>query len=265
MTTVATALPSTSTERPAPGLGRVPFHRLVQVETRKLVDTRAGRWLLIVVVAATVGAIALLLRTAPPEALTFSNLAFASSAPQSLMLPILAILTATSEWSQRTGLVTFVLEPRRGRIARAKLAAAALVGLVAILIALVVAAVSNVVSQIFFDGAGTWSLSPTQLAGAVLAQLIGVGLGVALGLALQNGPVAIVAFLVLPLGWSLTGALVSGLHLVAPWLDLTMATGPLLAGTMRSLDWAHLGTSSLVWMLLPFAIGVWRLNRREVK
>lgn len=265
MTAIATTARTARRAHPAPRLNSVPFLRLVHVEARKLVDTRAGRWLLVVVGVVTAGVIAVMLRTAPPDGLTFRSLVIASSAPQSVMLPILGIVTATSEWSQRTGMVTFTLEPRRARVAAAKLVAAGLVGVVAQLLALVVAALTDGVGQLLFDGAGTWSLSPGELAGTLTAQLIGVAMGVAFGLALQSGPVAIVAFLVLPLAWSFTSMLVSGLHQVAPWLDLMAATVPLTEATMRPLDWAHLGTASLVWLLVPYAVGVLRLHRREVK
>jgi len=36
--------------------------------------------------------------------------------PQSWLLPVLGIMAVTSEWTQRTGLVTHTLEPRRSRI-----------------------------------------------------------------------------------------------------------------------------------------------------
>jgi hypothetical protein len=41
----------------------------------------------------------------------------------SRLLPIALMLTMTSEWSQRTALTTFTLEPRRGRVLAAKLTA----------------------------------------------------------------------------------------------------------------------------------------------
>lgn len=246
-------------------LRSVPFVRLVRVETRKLVDTRAGRALLIVIGVITAGVIALLLRTMPPDGLTFAHLTLASAVPQGFLLPILGVLAATGEWTQRTGLVTFTLEPRRGRVAAAKLVAAGLVGLSAVGAALVLGALTNVVGMIWFDGDGSWSLPAAQLGGAVVLQLIGVAQGVAFGLALQSSIVAIVAFLVLPTVWSVVGSLVSRLEPLLPWLDLGEATSPLLDGAMKATDWAHVGTAALVWLALPYAIGVLRLTRREVK
>jgi ABC-2 type transport system permease protein len=197
--------------------------------------------------------------------LTFFTLATTSAGPYGVLLPILGILAATGEWSQRTALVTFALEPRRARVAVAKLVAAGLAGLLAVVAALALAAVANVVGLLFFEGQGAWAFPLAHLAGAVLALLLVISVGVALGLALRSGPLAIVAFLALPTAWTFTSGLVTGLQPLAPWLDLPMATMPLLEATMRAADWAHLGTAGLVWFGLPFLIGVLRLTRGEVK
>ena len=39
-----------------------------------------------------------------------------------ILLPVVSILTLTSEWSQRTALTTFTQEPRRMRVINAKIA-----------------------------------------------------------------------------------------------------------------------------------------------
>ena len=243
----------------------IPFLRLVRVESRKLVDTRAGRGLLIAIGIITAGIDALLLATSAPGDLTFSALATTSAAPYGVLLPILGILAATGEWSQRTALITFALEPRRARVAVAKLVAAGLAGLLAAVVALAWPPwpMSSVCCS--SRGEGAWAFPLAQLAGAVLALLLVISVGVAFGLALRSGPLAIVAFLALPTAWTFTSGLVSGLQPLAPWLDLPMATLPLLEATMRAADWAHLGTAGLVWFGLPFLIGVLRLTRHEVK
>ena len=46
-----------------------------------------------------------------------------SGAVLGYFLPVLLILMVTSEWSQRTGLTTFTLEPHRGRVVGAKFVA----------------------------------------------------------------------------------------------------------------------------------------------
>lgn len=243
----------------------VPFLRLVRVESRKLVDTRGGRTMLAVIGFVTVGVIALLMFTSDPAGLTFQNLAFAAAVPQALLLPVMGVLSATSEWSQRSALVTFTLEPRRLRVATAKLVAAVLAGLLAVPAALVVAALANLAGLLWLDGNGSWAIQGAVLGGATLMQVIGVVQGVAFGLAIVHSAAAIASLFVLPVTWAMLGMLVDGLQRVAPWLDLTSSTTPLLDGAMRGSDWAHLATACGVWLLLPLLIGLLRLTRREIK
>lgn len=33
---------------------------------------------------------------------------------------------------------------------------------------------------------------------------------------------------------------------------------------MSTTQWAHAGTALALWMLLPLAVGAWRITRREV-
>ena len=62
-----------------------------------------------------------------------------------VILPIVAILSVTSEWSQRTGLTTFTFEPGRGRVIAAKALCSVGVGVVSIALAAAIGAVGNVV------------------------------------------------------------------------------------------------------------------------
>lgn len=252
----------TPARRPAPA--GVPFGRLLLVETRKLVDTRAGRGLLLVIALVTAATVALVLLTGDPGDLTWSSLALATALPQAFLLPVLGILAATAEWTHRTGLVTFALEPRRLRVGVAKLVAATLVGLVAVVVALAVGALANVAGMLWLDGDGSWSLDAAQLGGATLLQVIGVAQGVGFGAAIGTSAPAIVAFLVLPTLWSVLAVMVSWLAAPARWLDLAVTTGPLLEGSMASGDWVRLATSVGLWVLLPLAVGTHRLLHREV-
>src|ERR1700752_997111 len=105
--------------RPAPA--PIPMSRIVSVELRKSFDTRSGFWLL-----ASVGILAVLatgatILFAPDSAITYDSFGAAIGVPLAIILPMIAILSVTSEWSQRTGLTSFTLVPHRGRIIRAKL------------------------------------------------------------------------------------------------------------------------------------------------
>ncbi|MEO6789593.1 MAG: ABC transporter permease, partial [Ornithinibacter sp.] len=113
---------------PAADLTRgVPFARLVRVELRKMLDTRAGRWLIIGIGLVIAGALTIMFFTEGGDH-SFSDYLQATTMPQAILLPVVGILAVTSEWSQRTALVTFGLEPRRVRVAWAKLVAALTVG-----------------------------------------------------------------------------------------------------------------------------------------
>ena len=76
-----------------------------------------------------------------------------------LILPVVGILAVTSEWSQRTGLVTFGLEPRRMRIAWAKLISALLVGVAAFALALALAGIAHQAAITFRGIHADWSIS----------------------------------------------------------------------------------------------------------
>lgn len=251
---------------PDPGIGSVPFHRLLRVELRKLVDTRAGFWLLTAIIAITIAVLGVFLFVADPDQLTYLNFVGATATPQSILLPVLGILAVTAEWSQRTGLVTFTLEPSRIRIAVAKLVAVTLVGLVAVGVALGVAALGNVAGMAFMDGAGSWNVGAANVRDFFILQLIGIVQGFAFGMLLMNTAAAIVLYYVIPIAWNILFSMVDSLEKVAPWLDLNSAMAPAFEQqSFRSGDWAHIAVAGTIWVLLPLGLGLVRLLRREVK
>lgn len=242
----------------------VPLGRLFRVELRKLVDTRAGRWL-----AATTAALSVLVVTAfliwgEARETTYEGVLQLAVLPLTILLPVLGILTATAEWSQRTGMVTFALSPQRGRVVAAKVGAAAVLGLGVVVVAFAGVALAYLVGSAARGLTPVWSLPADVVGGIALAMAVFLVQGVAFGLVFLNTPVAIVLSLVLPTAFTIVGALVSGFERVAVWLDLSRVTEPLLTGAMTSSDWAHLGTASLVWVGLPLAAGTWRVMTREV-
>lgn len=251
---------------PDPGVTAVPFVRLLRVELRKLVDTRAGFWLLTAIGLITVAVIGVFLFVADPDQLTFINFVGASATPQSILLPVLGILAVTAEWSQRTGLVTFTLEPSRGRVAVAKLVAVILVGLLAMVVALGVAALSNGAGMAFLDGSGSWTFEAANVRDFFAVQLIGILQGFAFGMLLMNTAAAIVLYYVIPIAWSVLFSMVGALENAAPWLDLNTAIAPAFEQrTFQAGDWAHIAVAGTIWVLLPLTLGLIRLLRREVK
>jgi ABC-2 type transport system permease protein len=112
----------------------IPFGRLLAVELRKAVDTRAGRWLLIataVVIAVTVAIVFAVVLTQDLSS-SFRDFMLAVNVPMGVFLPILGVMTVTSEWSQRTGLVTFTQVPSRLTVIAAKFGAVSLMALAAV-------------------------------------------------------------------------------------------------------------------------------------
>ena len=246
-----------------PGERRPSLARLTAVELRKLVDTRAGRWLLI-----TIGLVAALIVTlqlvyAPATEQTFVNFFMPSLLPVGVLLPVLGILSITSEWSQRTALTTFALVPRRERVIVAKLAAVVLAALASVLASLALAAVGTLIADAT-GGAGTWRIEGSLILHAAVFQVANVLLGAGFGLLLLHTPLAIVAYLVLPIAWSMVSQLVRPLDGAAGWLDTTRTMDPLFTAEMTAAQWGRLGVSLLVWLVVPLLAGLLRTLRREV-
>jgi ABC-2 type transport system permease protein len=236
----------------------VSFPRLVQVELRKLADTRAGIWLLSIIGLAAAVTTVIMLFAVPEEEQSFSAFFSFAQLPAGILLPVLGILSMTSEWSQKTALATFTLVPRRGRVIAAKLVAAAAIAVVAALSGLIFAAAGNVVAG------GPWTIEWALIGQAVLLQVTYVLMGSAFGALLMNSPLAIVAFFALPMIWTMLGAMISSLRDVAAWLDLNTTTGPLSEIGMTGGEWQRFGVSAAVWVLVPLIAGTIRVIRREV-
>lgn len=248
-----------------PPPGPVPLSRLVHVELRKLTDTRSGRWLLIAIALLTAAVIVIFLFAAQPGDLTYENLVNATTAPQAVLLPILGILTVTSEWGQRTGLVTFTLEPHRGRVVVAKLIAVVALGLVAVAVAFALAAVGNVLGQALQDGSGSWAFGVSGVRDIVVQQLIGVVQGLAYGMLIMNSAGAIVAYFALPTAWGILVNTIDWFRRIGEWIDLNTTSVPLSTHEMDSSAWARLAVSVLLWIGLPLVLGWIRLMHRELK
>jgi|SRR5262245_10409111 len=246
----------------------VPLGRIFRVELRKMVDTRAGLWLFVAIGVLTAAAVVLFLIFAPPKELHFANFAGIALTPQGFLLPVLGILLITSEWAQRTGLVTFTQEPNRGRVVVAKTLSAVLVGVAAATLLLAVAGVGNVLGAALQDGVGGWDVSGGRAFLYVLIlQVSGIIQGLAFGMLLMNSAAAIVSYFVIPISFSIVFGTVPALEGVAPWIDLGTAQQPLLEfdKAVSGMEWAQLAATSAIWVGLLFTLGVVRLLRSEVR
>ncbi|WP_395106354.1 ABC transporter permease [Actinomadura sp. SCN-SB] len=254
------ATPPVVDDPPAPSLVR-----LTLIEFRKTVDTRSGRWLLIVIALCTPALMPLILFTMPAEEQTLRELFIASQAGPMILLPVLGILSVTSEWSQRTALTTFALVPHRRRVLAAKLPACALPAAVFVGIGLAGSVAARAIGGATGRSEGSWSLPPELVGQTLLTSVVLVVMGVAFGLVLGSPASAIVLYFVLPTLWTTLGEMVRRLTGPARWLDTNKTLESLASPDVTGVEWARVGTSVAVWVLLPLLIGTIRLVRREVK
>jgi ABC-2 type transport system permease protein len=244
------------------GTRPVPLSRLIRVELRKMYDTRAGLWLLSAIGVVTVLVVGAFFVWGQSGDRTFLSLLGFAAIPQGVLLPVLGILLVTQEWGQRTAMVTFTLAPDRGQVLLAKCLAAVVLVLGALGVAAVVAAPLALLGGVSdpFEG-----VTPNVAAAILAGFLIGILWGLAFGMAFLNSAVAIVLYFLAP---TITG-IVTGVWASASdwliWVDLGTSQGALFSETGPSgEEWAQLGTGSLVWIVLPGAIGVWRILRAEI-
>ncbi len=242
-------------------IARPGIPRLAAVELRKSADTRAGFWLLVVIVLLAAALVTLSLVFGEEADHNLSTLLSDSVQVISIVLPVLGILLVTSEWSQRTGLSTFALVPQRERIVVAKTIGATILTLCAVAACLVIAALGTAIAG------GSWDLGLGELGRYTLFELITVLGGVAFGLAFMNSALAIVMYFVIPIAWSILGETIHALDKPADWLDLGRPMSILAdsTATMTGTNWGQLATATAVWVGLVLAIGLVRLRRTELK
>ncbi len=250
---------------PAP----IPFSRLMTVELVKMFNTRAGFWLIMSMAGTAFIATASVILFAPDSAMTYDNFGAAIGVPMTLLLPVMAILSVTSEYSQRSGLTTFTLVPHRGRVIRAKMIVAMALGAVSIGVALAIGALGNVVGSTIAGVDTVWDIGGDQIALLVLANVLNLLIGFMLGVLIRNSPGAIVGFVVysfvLPGLSVLLGNFQQWWEDLRPWLDFNWAQGELYDGSLSSTEWAQLGTSGLIWLVVPLTVGLVMVMRSEVK
>lgn len=263
MTTATTTqhLPSQQAAGPA-----IPMTRLVEVELRKMVDTRAGRWLLIGIVGLIALVLGVILFTSDdPDVKSFENLARVAQLPISVLLPVIGVLAATSEWSQRTILGTYSLVPRRGRNLQAKVLAALTLATGAVVVSVLFAAIASVIASATSTVNQDWSIGWSNAGEILVYQWLSMMLGVALGTVFLSSGLAIVLYFALPTIWGGVISAFSSLRDLQPWLDTGTSWMRLLGDPpMSGVWWERVATTSLLWIALPLAIGTWRVLRKEV-
>lgn len=243
------------------------FARVLETELRRCVDTRASRWLLAVMVILCACALAINTLTRVED---FADYVRGATLPMPALLPIVAILAATGDWTQRSAMTTFVLVPRRAIVLAARLVAAIL------LIVAVAAAVSLIALLIFVfspqarvDSVGSWATLGAL--GSITGLSVAAALtGVAAGFLILNTPVAITVTILLPFLFDILVAI--PLPEVAPWVSILA-----FSAWMTSPEWSWwttqgtgvgIGpalTSFLLFIVIPITLGWIRQSIREAK
>jgi ABC-2 type transport system permease protein len=230
------------------------------VEWRKSIDTRSARWLLAAVAVVTIAVVAV--PTAMPDTMDQDWQTYLSFAGLGLilLLPAVSILMLTTEWTQRTVLVTFTQEPRRARVLAAKILGGLVLGLAGTAYAGLVSAAGLALSSAL-GRTVSWELDVPHATGLLLFVLLNSLMGMAFGALLHNTAAAIVLFYSLPTVWTFIA--IGALDRLREWLDTVQTFGWVLAG-----DWdghaPQILTCAAVWVLAPLVAGLVRTLRREV-
>jgi len=239
-----------------------PLARLVQVELRKAVDTRAGRWLLVLIALVAVAAAILTGVTGSAGDRNLVHVLGDTSQLVAVLLPVLGILLVTSEWSQHTALTTFTLVPRRDRVIVAKVAAGVLLAAAATVVCVIVSAAVLVAAD--SGRGGLWRGAGLAIGYALIFQILNLLLGVGFGLLFHSTPVAIVVYFAAPTAWSILTGTVSALAGAGRWLDPSTAWNHLAGGTVTATTGAQIATAAAAWVVLPLLAGGWRVLDRPV-
>lgn len=248
---------ATMTMTPGTAVSGIPFSTQILVELRKSVDTRVAQAVLGSFLGLGILVNVFVLVNMPEPTLGSAGLVAAFAA---LGLPIVSALVMTSEWSQRTAMTTFWLEPRRHRVLLAKVVSALVlgVGLISALLAVMLLITAGLLLArgvpIVADDLGDLMIA------VYVGGIFGVLFGVAWGAALMSTPLTLLWVLVVSLVIELVMPFAAGE--LAPWFMTSTASNWLVDKTAPGLP---VLSSFLLWYLLPLAAGFLLQGRREVR
>jgi ABC-type transport system involved in multi-copper enzyme maturation permease subunit len=247
----------------------IPLSRVVTTEVRKMLDTRSGFWLIaglgILALLAT-GAVIVFATNKEP---TYDSFVTAIGIPLTLVLPMIAILSVSSEWSQRSGLTTFTLVPHRGRVITAKAIASVGIAVVSMPLAFGIGALGNVARSVIAGTYPVWDLTLPHLLTIALANILSLLVGFMLGVLIRSSAGALVAYFIyqflLPTLALPLAASQNWFRDLQPWVDFDHAQGALFDGALSTQQWAQLGVTGVIWLAIPLTIGLRFVTRAEVK
>ncbi|HWJ81382.1 MAG TPA: ABC transporter permease [Nocardioides sp.] len=255
------------------GTRPTPLRRLVLVELRKSYDTRAGFWLLftIALLITLIELVTLIAVNAQDALMDFTAFTGSVFFVCLVLAPLLGIMLVTTEWSQRSAMVTFALEPERLKVLAAKLVTAVLLGLATVVLMFAVATVCTAICEVLQPELTQWAVEwQFLLVGAPLTLTVTMLFGFALACLFLNTPASIVSFLLiwltsLPVLGVIAG-LIPAFEDAVPWLAVQINVLELSDGFPGSAsEWGQLLVTLLVWIVVPLGLGAWRILRAEVK
>ena len=235
---------------------------LTRVELRKMVDTRAGLWLLIATAGLTLLGVGLGAFLGHASDHTWHELMNIAVQPASVLLPIVGVLLVTSEWSQRTTLTTFALVPQRSRVVAAKVLASLLIAVAAFVIGLALSLLATAVAD--RPPSGGWTMPAGLLVQDLAYLAVSILMGTAFGAALLSSAPGIVLYFTLPIGWAILTHTVKALDHIGDWLDPSRTTSSMTEDLMSGKEVEQLLVSLLLWLALPLLIGTLRIRRAEI-
>jgi hypothetical protein len=266
-----TAIAAAHVRLPHAAIAPIPLTRITAVELRKMFDTRSGFWLIASIAITSLLAAGGVILWATDGDLTYSTFATAIRFPVVIILPLIAILAVTSEWSQRTGLTTFTLVPHRSRIITAKAISAVAIAIAAMVLAFAVGALGNLLGAAIRGSALVWDVTLTQCLYYVLGMVLSLLVGFMLGVLIRSSTGAIVAYFILtflvPTVFGLLAESQQWFHDLQPWVDIQFAQAGLFvfAQSLTGQEWAHIAVTGVIWLVMPMAVGLWFVMRAEVK
>jgi len=137
------------------------------------------------------------------------------------------------------------------------------------LVALGIGAVGNVLGSTIKGVDTVWDISLNQVLSIILANVLGMLVGFMLGVLIRNSAGAVVGYFVFAFVLPTLSALLAGSQAwfrdLQPWVDFNFAQTRLYDGALTAAEWAHLGVTSAIWVLVPLLVGVRLVLRSEVK
>ncbi|WP_296139422.1 hypothetical protein [uncultured Tessaracoccus sp.] len=271
MTTTAT--PHTTTAAPTAEPTPTRFVRVLAAECRKLVSTTPMRVLLLLAVVAVLG-----IATATavwhtdlfdPEVLQAPGWppwimsAMLIQLALQFLVPPLLILLVTAEWTTRSAMTTFTLEPRRGRVVGAKALVAAAVALVAYGCTTGAGIASTWLGRTG-NGIPTdamW-IGAAETAKDLLLWMLVCASAFGLALLLHSGALAIAVALAAPSLVAVLRQFGETFDRIFQWVDLQGVGSTVLHEADHS-QVPQLLVAATVWVVLPLVLGAWRTITRE--